>query len=418
MKNYFKNIRSIFIWSVLLLFSFNLLAQGSATGYLYVYPSDPSAYPNQQGSSSNPTLQSLFQQYQVYSYAKSFPSSVGLQLQNAYEILLNGNEHDLKSALESTGLFSLVEREPAMEAVSNPIIDCPEPCSNPQSVTDPNTQYELSLPGYLCAWNITQGDPNVVVAIVDADFDLDNPDLQGNMLYKTAQGGACGLHGTKVATTIVGTLNNGYGIAGVAPGVKTVGYTVLNTSPNGCGCGTSNGVWPVVWQAYLDGRRIINVSWTGVGSPSSGTVTEAVREMVENGTLLVVAAGNGDPGSQEHSAYYDIPGVLNVSSISSDGTLHEWVTYNQGVDLCAPGDAVGSIPFSCGGMMYNVNWGTSLSAPNAAGAAALILSVNPCLKPTEIENILKTTTCPIENPTVIDIYTNMSHDELYRDRLS
>jgi len=417
MKNYFKNIRSTFIWSVLLLFSFNLLAQGSATGYLYVYPSDPSAYPDQQGGVSNPTLQDFFLVYQVVSYHKSFPGAASQMLQNAYEIHCDGDVDELKAKLESTGLFSLIEIESYMQTASMPIVDCPEPCTNPQSVNDPNSGYELTLPGYLCAWNITQGDPSVVVAVIDTDFDLDDPELAGKVISKVGTPGSpnCSHHGNIVAGTIVATPNNGIEVAGVAPGARVAGYVVNTTfnsyiDANGnlvCSC--SGSPWGQTWQAYLDGRKIINVSWSGLGN--SSTVVNAIKEITGGGTLLIVAAGNGDPGSQEHSAYYNIPGVLNVSSISSDGTLHQWVSYNQGVDLCAPGNAVSTLTHDYCGGTRSIAWGTSLSAPNAAGAAALILSVNPCLKPTEIENILKTTTCPIENPTVIDIFTNISHDD-------
>lgn len=374
-------------------------AQGSASGYLYVYPSDPSAYPDQQGGVSNSALQSILNNYQVVSYVKSFPGAVSLQLQNAFEIHCNGDVNALKTDLGNSGLFSLVEFESYMQAVSIPFLDCPESCSNPQSINDPNSGYELTLPGYPCAWNITQGDQSIVVAVVDTDFDLNHPDLQGQIISKVGTPGsaACAYHGLIVAATIVATPNNGIGVAGVAPGARVAGYVVTSSGSCVAGCSTAPGasVWPSVWQAYLDGRRIINVSWCC--SLGSGTVVEAIKEMTENGTLLIVAAGNGDPGDIAHSNYSNIPGVINVSSISSDGTLHQWVHYNQYVDLCAPGNGVGTLTYDCGGGTYNNAWGTSLSAPNAAGAAALVLSVNPCLKASEVENILKTTTCPIIN---------------------
>jgi Subtilase family len=408
MKKLLKKIQFLLFFMIpLLCFKGQLFSQGSANGYLYVYPSDPSAIPDQQGGVTNSALKTLLQQYQVTTYVKSFPGAQSTELQNAYEIHLNGNFGELKAALEDIGLFLLVEGETYMQTASTPVLDCPEPCSNPQSVNDPNSGYELSMPGYLCAWNITQGDPSVVIAVVDTDFDLDNPEFGGKIISKVGTPGnpKCNHHGNIVAGTIIAKPNNGDQVAGVAPGASVAGYVVTTSynsyvDPNGnlvCSC--SGNPWGQTWQAYLDGRRIINVSWNGFLA-STTTLINAIKEMTENGTLLVLAAGNGDPGDQDHSAYYNIPGVLNVSSISSDGTLHEWVTYNQGVDLCAPGDGVRTINYDfCGSTNSSFSFGTSLAAPNAAGAAALILSVNPCLKPTEIENIIKTTTCPIiENP--------------------
>ena len=139
MKDFFKKIQTSIIWAALLLFSFNLSAQGSAAGYLYVYPSDPSAYPNQQGNPSNPTLVSLFQQYQVVLYTKSFPGALSEQLANTYEIHCNGNVFDLKTSLISTGLFESIEILGYYELANN----CPTQCSNPLTVNDPGAQYQF-----------------------------------------------------------------------------------------------------------------------------------------------------------------------------------------------------------------------------------------------------------------------------------
>jgi subtilisin family serine protease len=398
-------IFTLFWVALTVLTTLKVVAQGSPQGYLYVYPSASDAYPNTQGIPSNQGLQSLFQQYQVTAYTQSFPGATSGNLGNAYEIHLDGDENALMQQLASSGLFSLVERESYMQVADTNPLDCPDPCNDPQTVNDPRSDYELTMPGYLCAWNTTQGDPSVVVAVVDTDFDLNHPDLQGQIISKTGAPGSpnCAYHGTAVAGCIVAKANNGLNVAGVAPGARVAGY-VVPTFGN-CGSCTSGQVWSSVWKAYLDGRRIINVSWTGVGTPTGNiTVVQAIQEMTDNGVLLVVAAGN-TYGQNYHSAYSNIPGVINVGSVSSDGTIHNTnadpnqpaTTYNQWVDLCAPGDGVGIIEIDCGGTLYNNAWGTSQAAPNVAGAAALILSVNPCLKPSEIENILKTTTCPLVN---------------------
>ncbi len=270
--------------------------------------------------------------------------------------------------------------------VANPVLDCPILCSNPATVNDPYSGYELTLPGYPCAWGITQGDPSVVIAVVDADFDLNHPDLSGNIISKVGTPGSpeCGWHGNAVAGAIIATPNNGIDVAGAAPGAKVAGYIVDSQFLANCGC--KGNPWPQVWKAYLDGRRIINVSWSGMEQGTSGVpVVAAIKEMTENGTLLILAAGNGQPGDFNHWEYSNIPGVINVSSISSDGTLHQWVTYNQYVDLCAPGNGVGivSSEYTCDGTTSIVHnaYGTSQSAPNVAASAALILSVNPCLTP-------------------------------------
>ncbi len=386
MSNFFK-IRLAATLAAFALCTTLIYAQGSASGYLYVYPSEPSAYPNQQGGVSNPALQSILDNYQVVSYVKSFPGAVSQLLQNAYEIHCNGDVNALKAELEGVGLFSLIELTGYYELAT-----CPTTCSNPLTVNDPNAGYQFDITQAGCAWTVTQGSPDIVVGVADAFFDLNDDDLNdGQIISQWGTNIAMNPHGTLVAGMIVATPNNANGTAGLAPNIKVAAYSV-NTS------GSSGNPWPGIWQAYLDGRRIINVSWTGTGAlPSTPPLTklEAIHEMVDNGTLLVVAAGNSDPGNTtKHDEYADIPGVVMVSSVSSDGSVHEWVDYNEHVDLCAPGNGVGSL-------VHGTGWGTSYAAPAVSAAAGLILSVNNCLAPAEIENILKASACPmLPNPQV------------------
>lgn len=408
MLTYFFKFISACIIAVL--FCFSASAQGSTWGYLYVYPNDLNAIPNDQGVPANSGLYQIMETHQVISYTKSFPGALSEELNNAYEMHLNGDLNELKAQLEATGLFALVEKASYMKLASTPFTECLPICNSPQPVNDPNSGYELTLPGYTCAWNITQGDPSIIVAVVDTDFDLNHPELQGKIISKVGTPGdpTCSSHGNLVAGTIVANANNGVGVAGVAPNVKVAGYVVA--AMGSCVDGCVGHPWGQVWQAYLDGHRIINVSYGDAESNITipQTTKQAVKEMTETGTILILAAGN-KYGLNSHTNISDIPGVINVSSVSSDGTIHATedangldtnvpaVTYNPFVDLCAPGDGVNTVEFEYCGTTYNNSWGTSLAAPNVAGAAALIISVNPCLKSSEVENILKTTTCPIVN---------------------
>lgn len=401
MKDFLKNFQTSFLLAALLLFSFNLLAQGSAQGYLYVYPSDPSAYPDSQGTPSNPGLQAVFQQYQVVLYTKSFPGAQSEELENAYEVHCDGNVFDLKTGIESTGLFESIQISGYYELATT----CPTECTNPLTVNDPGAQYQFDMTQAGCAWTITQGSPEIIVGVADATFDLTNDDLNdGQIVYVWGANNGTNWHGSRVAGMIVATPNNGVLTAGLAPNCKVAAYSVPTN-------GNFGNPWPAIWQAYLDGRRIINVSWSGPGGwtePSPITIVDAIKEIVGSGTLLVVAAGNGDPGNPTpHDAYADIPGVLMVSSVSSDGSVHEWVDYNEYVDLCAPGNGVGNV--ESGG------WGTSYSAPAVCAAAGLILSVNDCLSPTEIENILKASACPmIPHPQVDPNWVGAGYLNMYQ----
>lgn len=360
-------------WLVLfMLLSGTSMAQWTPQPYLYAYPSDPTAYPAPPSLTNNTALEAIFVQYQVSAYYQAFPGCQNPELQKAHEIYCNGDIDGLKTALQVSGLFSFVEKA----ALYYPTNTCPTGCSNPVVVNDPNPGYQLDITEARCAWTITKGDPNVVIAVVDTEFDLNNPDLQGKFVSVTGTNGTY-VHGTPVSGMIVAEHNNNFGCAGLAPDCRLAGYVV------------SGSVWDAVWQAYVDGYRVINISWVGAGS--STTIELAAQEMRENGTLIVWSAGNGNFGDpSQHPGYANIPGVIIVSSVSADGSVHEEVNYSEDVDLCAPGNAVATLH-------HGTAWGTSFSAPSVCAAAGLILSVNSCLSPLAIENILKLSACPIRD---------------------
>ena len=129
------------------------------------------------------------------------------------------------------------------------------------------------------------------------------------------------------------------------------------------------------------------MSWSGTGLLKAMT-----EEIIESGTILVVSAGN-NPDDVCHSDIADIPGVIVVSSVDVNN-MHGPTNYahNKYVDICAPGKGV---PILDENNSYMLGQGTSFSAPIVAGVIALMLDVNPTLKPATIERILKESADPI-----------------------
>ncbi|MEO0728278.1 MAG: S8 family serine peptidase [Bacteroidota bacterium] len=420
-----------------MVFTFNLTlsAQGSNDGYFYVYPKTSQAQPDGNNRSNSAALNSLLDQFGVVSYIKSFPGApTSSFLNNAYEMHFNGDPGSFLTALYNSDLFSYVD--PTGYAASLAALEegytleseiALNNCTIPLAVNDPyaagptdpgpfNNRWNIDAMEMECAWSITTGNPDIVIAVVDTEFENDHPDLIGQLLpdWERVPGDELisinGIHhGTTVMADAVATPNNGICIAGTGYNSTGAGYVVPYTG------GITAAIWPGIWTAgFIDRRPIINVSWVIIGDwlPNDPnpfpnpfptdlpTITEAVQLIVDQGSLIVLGAGNdGNPDFLTHAGtpYASIPGVVIATGLSA--TLRHGVTETRHyaeVDLCAPSRTLNVIRRGTGPVTFFAgNGGSSHSAPFVAGIAALCLDVNPCLNPIELEALLKGTTSEV-----------------------
>jgi subtilisin family serine protease len=81
---------------------------------------------------------------------------------------------------------------------------------------DYNLQYGFPKINAPDAWDITVGNPNVIVAILDEGVQYNHPDLQANIwpgIGPDGTGLTIGDHGTHVGGTVGAVSNNGIGVA-------------------------------------------------------------------------------------------------------------------------------------------------------------------------------------------------------------
>lgn len=214
-------------------------------------------------------------------------------------------------------------------------------------------------------------------------------------------------HGTHVAGTVAAVTNNNSGVAGVAYGAKVVPVRVLGK----CGGLTSDIADAIIWSAggsvsgvpaNSNPAQVINMSLGGGGSCSS-TTQSAINSARSNGAVVVVAAGNENTNAS-NSNPANCSGVVTVASTNRNGGRAYYSNYGSVVDVAAPGgeltqstsvngvlSTLNSGSSSPGSDTYAFYQGTSMAAPHAAGAAALMLSANSALSPDEVESILKGT---------------------------
>ncbi|RYD16895.1 MAG: hypothetical protein EOP90_02720 [Lysobacteraceae bacterium] len=218
-------------------------------------------------------------------------------------------------------------------------------------------------------------------------------------------------HGTHTAGTFAGS-DGGANEIGVAPGAKWIGCRNMN-SGDGTPARYIECMEFFLAPTDLAGQNpnpdlapdVINNSW---GCPASEGCTPAdiletaVDNLVDAGILFVASAGNDGSGCSSiltPPALYDASFVIGsttssdaMSSFSSRGPVSGSGLIRP--DVSAPGSSIrSSIP----GGGYGSMSGTSMAGPHVAGAAALLMSVNPALKgnPAQVAQILRDTAVPI-----------------------
>lgn len=277
-------------------------------------------------------------------------------------------------------------------------------------------QWALGQINASSAWDITTGSSNIIVAVVDTGFDLSHPDRPQNLIRgadyvlditgKTLVTGDPQGHGTHVAGIVAANMNNGIGVAGIAPSVSLMAIRVLDEVGSGNTYSTSLGIT----YAVDHGAKIVSLSLSGDGeSPSEVT---AINYAYGKGVMVVAAAGNcyttpNDCDNQVNPIQY--PAALNhvvavAATDSSDGHAYYSETGSY-VDVAAPGGTSSSgVRSTCVFSSYCVKSGTSMATPYVAGVAALIWSINPNLTVDQVEAILRQSAKDLGAPGRDDVF--------------
>jgi subtilisin family serine protease len=198
-------------------------------------------------------------------------------------------------------------------------------------------------------------------------------------------------HGTHVAGTIGGVGGNGAGVAGVVWNVKMLNAKFLGST----GGTTANAIKAVDYFTSLKNKGLnivaTNNSWGGGGF--SQALMDAIIRANAADLLFIAAAGNSGTNNDVTASYpsnYDVPNVIAVAAIASNGTLASFSQYGATtVDIGAPGVAIWStVPKSSKGKVvasYASYNGTSMATPHVTGAAALYKSLNPSATAAQIK---------------------------------
>ncbi|MFX1380512.1 MAG: S8 family serine peptidase [Promethearchaeota archaeon] len=257
----------------------------------------------------------------------------------------------------------------------------------------PNDEYyasdlwALPLIGMESAWDHELGSHDIVVAVVDTGIDYTHPDLSENYVslgYDWVNDDNDPkddhYHGTHCAGTIAAVINNEIGVTGLA-NVSIFAEKAFNAIGSGSHESTSS----AIRHAVDMGADIISCSWGGTSY--SELLYDAIKYAVENGVLVIAAAGNSDSDDLHYPAAY--PEVIAVSATDQNDDKATFSNFGDWVDISAPGvDIMSTVPYYTRGTYYMLASGTSMATPHVSGFAALLKSAYPTKSAIEIEALI------------------------------
>jgi serine protease AprX len=276
---------------------------------------------------------------------------------------------------------------------------------------------------------------NVTVAVLDTGINSGHPDLAGkvvqNVKLADLQSAPAGFiapapieglantdpvsgHGTFVGGIVAGSgASSGGKFAGVAPGARLLGLSAGDLNLTHVLAGFDY----LLANGHQYNTRVVNCSFSAntVFDPND-PVNIATKMLTDSGVSVVVSAGNSGPGSNTLNPYAMAPWVIGVGAADSSGSLAAFSSRGSfggalaHPSLVAPGVNVASlrsVASMTGGAglggadsqrltatelpYYTTASGTSFSAPQVAGAIALMLEADPSLTPAKIKDILSRT---------------------------
>lgn len=232
-------------------------------------------------------------------------------------------------------------------------------------------------------------------------------------------------HGTIIAGQLAGLTNNGAGVAAMQWAGKVVAVRVAGK----CGATVTDIVDGMRWAAGLPVRgapsnpnpaRVITISFGG-DAACGRAYQEAIDEVRQVKGAVVVAAAGNENGKVLRPA--SCQGVIAVGAVNRDGFKASYSSFGPEVTVTTVGgdpDGLGAWgpllgdsglltvyntgktrPVVTPGGAYAYVFGTSFSTPIVAGAASLMLAVNPTLTATQlIEGIERSARLHVISPVI------------------
>ncbi len=298
---------------------------------------------------------------------------------------------ELKGTASAPDLLKKVKADPAVELASLNYVRRISAVPNDPYFNDYQKD-SLTTSRVTNAWDVSKSTGSQIVAVLDTGVDAGHPDLAGHLVagVNTTSPNRGPIddngHGTMTLGIIAAGANNGIGVAGVGWSAKAMPVKVLNSEGEGYDLDIAEGIdW-----AVAHGAKVINMSLGGPGF--SPVLEQAVQNAYAQGVVIVASSGNDGSGIAQYPAAF--PEVIAVGATDPFGSLTEFSSFGNWVDLAAPGWNILStyprVPGDPEDVPYAWCTGTSCSAPIVAGVAALLRNKAPTFTAAQVATQLKT----------------------------
>ena len=334
----------------------------------------------------------------------------------------NKYKENVVKSLQQTGYFKYVQSRD--DKKNRPLSSIPnDPFADPVT----GSQYYLEQINAYKAWEVSKGDTNVVICVVDNGVDWNHPEVKSKIKYNKADpfdgkdndkdgfvdnymgwdvanndafpedSTGAKAHGTSVAAIAAGLTNNNLGIASVGYNCKFLPIKIFKDG-NPAGNEAYNGVI----YAAQHGCKVINLSWGSVDGYDDYEQSVINYAVIDNDAVVVAASF---PKEEEFAFTFpaDYENVLSVVGLDANSLKGRPQSYHYWLDVSVPSNDIITADLNAG---YRTTSGVSLGVPMVSGAAALARSIYPKMNATQIQELLRVTSTNVDT-----IGTNKNYKE-------